>query len=137
MVTGEEFKRANRRGRLTRAKGPSALAAYYDAAAGRVVVELSNGVALSFPPAVAQGLHGASPVDLEKIEITPEGLGLHFPALDADLYVPALATGITGSRRWMAAQLGEEGGRSRSAAKVAASRENGRRGGRPKKAQAA
>jgi hypothetical protein len=38
------------------------------------------------------------------------------------------------SKRWMARQLGAEGGRSRTAAKIAASRENGRKGGRPRKA---
>jgi hypothetical protein len=101
------------------------------------VVDLSNGAALAFPPAAAQGLERATPADLADIEITPEGLGLHFPAIDADLYVPALAAGITGSERWMAARFGAEGGKSRSPAKVAASRENGRRGGRPRKVAAA
>jgi hypothetical protein len=135
MVTPEEFRRANRRGRLVRAKGPTAVAVRYDRAEGRIVVELSNGTAFAFPPAEAQGLEHARPADLDAIEITPEGLGLHFPALDADLYVPALAAGITGSERWMAARLGSRGGSSRSAAKVAASRENGRRGGRPRKSR--
>jgi hypothetical protein len=39
---------------------------------------------------------------LSKIEISPSGLGLHFPAIDADLYLPALLDGFLGSRRWMA-----------------------------------
>ena len=135
-MTGEEFKRATRRGRLVRAKGPTAVAARYDRDTGLVVVELSNGVVAAFPPAVAQGLEHARPVDLEEIEVTPAGLGLHFPALDADLYVPALLAGITGSERWMAAQLGSQGGSSRSVAKAAASRMNGRRGGRPRRVAA-
>jgi hypothetical protein len=37
-------------------------------------------------------------------------------------------------RRWMAARMGERGGRVRSAAKRTASRENGKLGGRPRKA---
>ncbi|PND66048.1 DUF2442 domain-containing protein, partial [Escherichia coli] len=45
--------------------------------------------------------------------------------------------GVFGSKRWMARQLGAEGGRSRTAAKIAASRENGRKGGRPRKPMAA
>jgi hypothetical protein len=62
--------------------------------------------------------------------------GLHFPALDADLYIPALLEGFFGSKRWMAARLGELGGKARSAAKARASRANGRLGGRPKKVAA-
>jgi hypothetical protein len=31
--------------------------------------------------------------------VTELGSGIHFPRLDADLYVPALAKGILGSRR--------------------------------------
>jgi hypothetical protein len=60
-------------------------------------------------------------------------LGIHFPTLDADLYVPALLEGVRGSKSWMAAQLGAAGGRTRTAAKAMASRENGKRGGRPRK----
>jgi hypothetical protein len=59
---------------------------------------------------------------------------LHFPALDADLYLPGLLQGFLGSRRWMAAQLGKAGSRATSAAKTAAARANGKLGGRPKKA---
>ena len=136
MVTGEAFRQANRRGRLVRDAGPTAVAARYDPAAGRVEVELSNGLTVAFPPALAQGLEHARPADLEAIEISPAGLGLHFPALDADLYVPALLAGITGSERWMATRLGARGGSSRSVAKAAASRANGRRGGRPRKTAA-
>jgi hypothetical protein len=40
---------------------------------------------------------------------------------------------MLGSKRWMAAQLGASGGRTRTQAKTAASRENGKRGGRPRK----
>ena len=68
-----------------------------------------------------EGLAGAAPDDLAAIEITPAGLGLHWPRLDADLYIPALMQGCFGSKRWMAAQLGAEGGRARSDAKTAAS----------------
>jgi hypothetical protein len=70
---------------------------------------------------------------LAKIEISPSGFGVHFPDLDADLYLPGLLEGVFGSRKWLASQLGKTGGRSISAAKTAASRSNGKRGGRPKK----
>ena len=85
----------------------------------------------------AEGLAGASPEHLADIEISPAGLGLHWPRLDADLYVPALLQGMFGSKSWMARELGAEGGRARTVAKIAASRANGRKGGRPKKAATA
>mgnify|MGYP002146897045 CR=1 FL=1 len=68
---------------------------------------------------------------LADIEISPAGLGLHWPQLDADVYLPALLQGVFGSRTWMAAQLGSAGGQARSPAKAAAARANGRKGGRP------
>ncbi len=73
---------------------------------------------------------------MREIEITPSGLGIHFPELDADLYIPALLEGVLGSRKWMAARLGAAGGGRISAAKRRASRANGRLGGGPKKAAA-
>jgi len=40
---------------------------------------------------------------------------------------------MLGSKSWMARQLGSSGGRARSKAKTIAARENGRKGGRPRK----
>jgi hypothetical protein len=79
-----------------------------------------------------EGLHGASADDLRAVEVEAFGLGIHFPTLDADLYVPALLEGLLGPKNWMAAQLGAAGGRTRTAAKAIA-RENGKRGGRLRK----
>jgi hypothetical protein len=56
---------------------------------------------VSFAPEDAQGLENARPSQLKEIEISPSGFGLHFPALDADLYVPALLEGFLGSKSWM------------------------------------
>jgi hypothetical protein len=131
-ISKEEFERANAR-MAERSEGPVAVAVRYDPAAGRVIVGLTHGVEFTFPTNIAEGLAGANPFDLAEIEISPAGLGLHWPRLDADLYLPALLAGVFGSKRWMAAELGAAGGRARSEAKTIASRENGRRGGRPRK----
>jgi hypothetical protein len=101
------------------------------------VVELSSKLAVSFRPGDAQGLEHAKASDLEEIELSPSGFGIHFPRLDADFYVPALLEGFLGSRKWMAARMGEAGGRSRSRAKKAAARANGLKGGRPRRKEVA
>ncbi|MFI5090133.1 MAG: DUF2442 domain-containing protein [Terriglobales bacterium] len=125
---------ATRRGNRLQASIPRAIAAHYDRENGRIVIQLSSKLAISFSPRDAQGLENAKPSQLDEIEITPSGFGIHFPKLDADLYLPGLLEGFLGSKQWMASRLGEMGGKSRSAAKKAASRANGRLGGRPKKA---
>jgi Protein of unknown function (DUF2442) len=132
-VTEREFEQAEARMQALREAG-HAVAARYDRHASRIVVSLNTGVQLAVPVRLVEGLAGASAEDLAEIEISPAGLGLHWPKLDADVYVPALLQGVFGSKRWMAAQLGAIGGKARSRAKVAASRENGRKGGRPRKA---
>ena len=98
-----------------------AVSARYDRRQSRVVVTLNTRVELAFPTRLAVGLSDVSPDNLADIEISPAGLDLHWPRLDADLYAPALL----------------QGGRSRTDAKAAASRENGRKGGRPRKVAAA
>lgn len=133
MATPEdEFDAANARAAQRLAKTPKAVSARYDRRIGRIVIELSSGLGVSFRPHDAQGLERARPQDLAAIEISPSGLGLHIPALDADLYLPALLEGLLGSRAWMAAAMGKAGGRRSSEAKAAAARANGRLGGRPK-----
>ncbi|MBN2700572.1 MAG: DUF2442 domain-containing protein [Methylothermaceae bacterium] len=133
-ISEREFMQAEKRMEALRQAG-HAMAVRYDRRRARVVVSLNTGVEVTFPPDLAEGLAGASPADLSIIEISPSGLGLHWPKLDADIYVPALLQGVFGSKRWMAKQLGAAGGRVRSDAKSAASRENGRKGGRPRKPQ--
>jgi len=120
-----------------RSEFPHAVAARYDRHNRKVVVELSSRLTLSFSPEDAQGLENARASELEVIELSPSGFGIHFPKLDADLYIPGLLEGLMGSKRWMAARLGQIGGRSRSRAKKAAARANGRLGGRPRPSTAA
>jgi hypothetical protein len=132
----DEFEAANKRAAAVLAKTSTAVAARYDRRNDRVVIDLSSRLTVFFKPQDAQGLDAAKPEQLAKIEISPSGLGLHFPKLDADLYLPSLLEGFLGSRRWMAAQLGKARGQARSVAKVAAVRANGKLGGRPKKAAA-
>ena len=133
-ISEEVFAAANRRGEAAKTAFPAAVAVRFDRRTARLVISLSSGVDISFSPKQAQGLEAATPADLANAQISPSGLGVHFPKLDADIYIPALLEGFLGSRRWMAAQNGRVGGKASSEAKSLAARANGLRGGRPKKA---
>ena len=116
-----------------KARIPRVVSAHYDRKAGRIVVHLSSRLIVSFSPVDAEGLEGAQPSQLQEIEISRSGFDLRFPAVSADLYLPGLLERFLGSKTWMASRLGQRGGRSRSRRKKAASRANGKLGGRPKK----
>lgn len=133
MGLDEQIERANRRAVELSASHPRAVSARYDSRMGRIVIHLSSRLDVAFSPRDAEGLEHATPAQLEPIEISPSGFGIHFPKLDADIYLPALLEGFLGSKQWMAGRLGADGGRSRSAAKASAARQNGRAGGRPRK----
>ncbi|MGA8108056.1 MAG: DUF2442 domain-containing protein [Acidobacteriaceae bacterium] len=133
MGFNEDLIQAKRKALELQVSHPHAVSAHYDRRLGRVVLHLSSKIDVMFSPKDAQGLENATPAQLEPIEISPSGFGIHFPRLDADLYLPALLEGFLGSRQWMASRLGAAGGRSRSTAKRSAAKKNGRLGGRPKK----
>ena len=102
MITDEEYEAATRAGDEMLRNVPHAVRARYDRRLRRIVVRLSSGMDLSFSPKDAQGLEHASPEQLAEVEILGVGYGLHWESLDADLYVPALLRGVTGTAAWMA-----------------------------------
>jgi hypothetical protein len=132
-LTDAEVRQAEKRLQARLKEQPHATSARYDRRDARIVVGLSNGLELGVPVDRAHGLAGAKPADLSDIEISPSGLGLHWPRLDADLYLPGLLEGVFGTRRWMAQLMGKAGGRSTTTAKQKAARANGKLGGRPRK----
>lgn len=132
-ITDEDRIAAENRMQADLKNQPKAVRARYDRRLSRIIISLDSGLDIAFPPRMGQGLENATEDELANIEISPLGDGLHWPAVDADLYIPGLLEGVFGSKRWMASQLGASGGRSRSIAKGNASRENGRKGGRPRK----
>lgn len=129
-LTDAAIDAALERGRMARANEPRAAAARYDRVSGRVIVDLENGCTFAFPPRLAQGLEGATDDQLAAVEILGRGYGLHWEELDADLSLPGLMAGIFGTKAWMARRAGQ----TTSAAKAAAARANGAKGGRPRKA---
>lgn len=128
-LTDAAIDAALERGRAAHASEPRAAAARYDRSSGRVIVDLENGCTFAFPPRLAQGLEAASDDQLSAVEILGQGYGLHWEVLDVDLSLPGLMAGIFGTKAWMARRAGQ----ATSAAKAAASRANGAKGGRPRK----
>lgn len=126
-----ELKRAEAVGKTMLASEPRAATARHET--GRVVVELTNGCSYAFPAALVQDLQNADANELANPRVDGYGFNLNFPALDVDLYVPALVSGIFGTQAWMTRELARIAGRKTSAAKASAARANGSKGGRPRK----
>ncbi|MEG3167286.1 DUF2442 domain-containing protein [Sphingomonas sp. LB3N6] len=129
-----QFDAAEARGQDLMKNAVRAAEARYDHATGRVTLELTNGCAYAFPAQLVQDLNGATDDQLADVEVDGLGFNLHWPALDADLYVPALVSGLFGTRDWMTRELARHAGQATSPAKAAAARANGAKGGRPRKA---
>jgi len=128
-LSDREIDAALVRGRIARAGEPRAIAARFDRASGRVIVDLENGCTFAFPPALAEGFEAATEDQLCAVEILGKGYGLHWEELDVDLSLPGLMAGIFGTKAWMARRAGQ----TSSPAKSAAARANGAKGGRPRR----
>ncbi|MFO7635064.1 MAG: DUF2442 domain-containing protein [Caldilinea sp.] len=127
-----QHEAALRRGAQQAALEPHARSAHYDAEAHALIIELTNGVTVSTPIHLLQGLEGAPAERLAAVVLGPRGASLHWEELGVDFSVAGLLTGVFGTRAWMA-EAGRRGGRATSEAKAAAARANGAKGGRPKK----
>jgi hypothetical protein len=114
---------------------PKATNAAYREADDAFVIEFLSGVVLTVPRRLLQGLENATHAQLTEVEVDHGQAGLHWESIDVDHYIPTVLEGVFGSRKWMT-QLGKMGGTSRSTAKQTAARQNGRKGGRPKKSAA-
>src|SRR5260370_30303185 len=99
MTSRDDFKQANQGAKDREERLPRVVSAHYDPKTRRIVIHLSSKLMVSFSPADAEGLEDAQPSQLKEIEISPSGFGLHFPAVDADLYVPGLLEGFWDPRR--------------------------------------
>jgi hypothetical protein len=126
----KQFKDATHRAAEADRRNSRAVTASYDTRTRRLVVEFTSGVVVQIPSRLLQGLVDASPQDLAAVTLSSQGTALHWEKLDADFSVAGLLAGVFGTQAWMAA-VGRKGGQAKSAAKAAAARANGQKGGRP------
>ena len=90
-----------------------------------------DGTRLSVPTSRIQEIANAKATSLKRLDVSPSCDSVSFPAIDVDIYVPGLLSDLYGSP--VLAEKGRVGGKRSSPAKTVAVRENGRKGGRPRK----
>jgi hypothetical protein len=131
LTTDQRIDGALAQARKFAASDRRVVRAEYERKPDLLTLYLDDGVRVSIPRTNLEGLRQAKPAQVSKVEILGRGTGLHWPLLDVDHYIPGLLNHVFGTSRWMA-ELGRRGGAVTSAAKAAAARANGRKGGRPK-----
>jgi hypothetical protein len=75
--------------------------ASYSDGTDSIILLLENGVTLSVPRRLLQGLTEAEPNALNNIELLGRGTGLYWPEMDVAHLVSGLLAGVYGSARWM------------------------------------
>lgn len=110
---------------------PRAKSVKYNAETGRIDVELKLGQAFSFPPSLYGELQGFAPEQLARVETDDAGDGLFWEEMDMHIATAGVLARIMGDA--LLQMFASRGGSSRSAAKGAAARVNGSKGGRQRK----
>jgi hypothetical protein len=132
-LTDAAYRKAVQRAREEDAKEPRAIAVRIEPKRNALVLTLRGDVALIIPRDRVPGLNNAqSRSALTNVVIEGDGEFLLWPDIDVDLSVPNLVADAVGLRS--AEQLARKAGSVRSPAKTVASRQNGQKGGRPRKA---
>ena len=127
-----EARRAGQRALKTE---PRAASAEYDRATGEVRVRMHNGASFAIPASALDELRGAGDDDLARVEVPPSGFGLRWPSLDLAIALEGMLEAAFGGV--VRSALARRAGATRSSAKTRAALENGSKGGRPRKPQAA
>ena len=123
---------ARKRAREARRREPHGRAVRYLRRSRQLVIDLINDVQLRIPIDRLPGLARASDAQLARVELSPAGVGVSWDELGVDFTVAQLATIALGAQTLTRAATSLAGA-TRSPAKAAAARRNGKKGGRPRK----
>lgn len=131
-ITAAEIAAARQRG----AEEPTIKAGRFVRSTRTLEVAFMNGVKIAVPVSLIQDFsaldRAPTLAELADVQVSGGGASLYWPRLDIGLWGPGLLRGVFGGKAWMR-EIARGMGASRSPAKAAASRENGRKGGRPRK----
>jgi hypothetical protein len=107
---------------------PRARMVSYDEDRGLIMVELRSGFLFGFPPERV-GLASAGADDLRDVRVSPSGDGLRWDHLDAAVSLTGIMGDALNLREWAPRFMGQ----ITSEAKARAARQNGMKGGRPRR----
>ena len=136
-VTDAEFAAALAAGRVEAETETRARTVRYVADRDAIEIVTTRHAGFLIPRGWIGALQGVSIEDLAKLELWPDGSAIGLEELDIHISVDGLMTAIlpamlpTGA---IATIFASRGGRATSDAKRSSAQENGRRGGRPRKA---
>ena len=99
---------------------------------GRIYLDFANGSKFSFLTSSIDVLANLAPEILNTVELTPLGKGLRWQEPDIGISIQSILLDSFGANIWMR-EVAVKGGSSKSERKKTASRNNGKKGGRPRK----
>ena len=111
---------------------PRAEKVLFDRNGKTLVIYFINGSVFSCPINLIESVSELEIEIIEQVKLTPNKKGLRWETADINLSIQGLLLGIFGTKSWMK-EIASKGGKSKSERKKAASRENGKKGGRPRK----
>lgn len=97
-----EIEQAQARGQWSLENEYHARSVTYSSDTGLIHIQTTEGEQFSISAAWLQCVANASDEQIGNMELSPAGVGIHWPELDADLLVDSLCRGMYGSPRWMA-----------------------------------
>ncbi len=133
----ERFKQAERAGEDLASTEPCAKAIVFQAENRTFTLTLTGGTTIGFAADAVPELENASDSALASAEIIPSGTGVSWRALDVDVSVSGLVLALLGGSEWRRSirqAANRQAAQTKSEARTKASRNNGRKGGRPRKA---
>lgn len=134
--TDAELQSGKVHGEEERQTKPHATAVRFFPASREFELLLQTGNRLAFPASALHEIAQATDAQLAQARLLPGGDVLVFDELDLDFDVPGLVMDLVAGPAWrktIRATLAREMAASKTPAKAAAARENGKKGGRPRK----
>ena len=110
---------------------PRAKSVHYDKQLDQFSLELLTGEKFNVNRDRFPDLIAASFEQVREVIVTPGGIGLHWKALDVDYSVPKIIASMLGPT-WKQ-EFARKAGQAVSKHKASVARQNGRKGGRPRK----